>query len=146
MHRAVSFLFLLTFTAALAAGCGSGKSGRPSTIAQPDVNAFLVNPLFFGSGIEAPATIEVRVQNRAQVPITLRRIELDSPGMGQYTLLRKVQLFNDQLAPGETKAVTVFATAIAQTTRRPSEPLTLRAILEFRAGEAVWREVLMARE
>ena len=143
MHRPLSFLFLLIAFAAI--GCASGSSGRPASINQPDLSAELVSPLFFGSGVEAPATIEVTVQNRAQVPITLRRVELDAPGMGQYSLLRKVQQFNDTIAPGETKAVTIFATAIAQTTRRPTEPLTVRAIVEFKAGEAVWREILMMR-
>ena len=141
MRRSLSILLLLF------AACASNQSKRPANIPQPDLGARLVNPLFFGSGNEAHVTIDVAVRNRASVPITVRRIEMDSPGMGQYTLLRSVRDFRHRLAPGEEKAIPTFATAIAQTTRRPSEPLTLRVIVEFEAGPGeVWREIIMLRE
>jgi hypothetical protein len=140
MRRALSILLLLSL------GCGSAPATRPKTIRQPDMTARLVNPLFFGSGNEANATIELIVENRANVPIVVRRIELDSPGMGQYTLRQSVREFRETIGPGETKGLTTWATAVAQTTRRPTEPLVLRAIVEFNgpAGE-VWREILMLR-
>ena len=142
MHRAFSFLFLLM--SVLAFGC-AGKTTRPASVAQPDLYAQLVNPLFFGSSTQASANIEVRVQNRAQVPITLRRIEIDTPTMGQYQIVKKIERYNDVIEPGQTKSVTLFATAVALTTRRPSEPLSVRAIVEFKAGNAVWREILLMR-
>ena len=144
MRRGLSFLLLLVVI--LTTACGSAKSTRPATIAQPDLDAGLATYLLFGSGTQAPANIDVRVTNRATVPITLRRVEIDSPGMGQYVIGRTIRDFRETIAPGETKVVAVFATAYAQTTRRPSEPLQLRAIIEFEAGEARWREILMARE
>lgn len=144
MHRGLSFLLL--FVIALTTACGSAKSMRPATIAQPDLDAGLATELFFGSGTQAPANIDVTVTNRANVPIVLRRIEIDSPGMGQYTIGRIIRDFRETIGPGETKVVPIFATAYAQTTRRPSEPLQLRAIIAFEAGEAKWREILMARE
>jgi hypothetical protein len=119
---------------------------RPPGMPAPDMDARLVNPLFFGSGTTAPATIELRVTNRGNMPIVVRRIEIDSPGMGQYTLGRYVREHNESVGPGETKPITVFATAYAQTTRRPSEPLTIRAIVHFRAEGVHWREVLIMRE
>ena len=148
MHRGLSFLLLIVvaLTSVLTTACGSAKSTRPASIAQPDLDAGLATDLFFGSGTQAAANIDVRVTNRATVPITLRRIEIDSPGMGQYTIGRTIRDFRETIAPGETKVVPVFATAYAQTTRRPSEPLQLRAIIQFEAGEATWREILMARE
>lgn len=144
MHRRLSFLLLLAVL--VTTGCGSAKSTRPASIPQPDLDAGLATELFFGSGTQAPANIDVKVTNRATVPIVLRRIEIDSPGMGQYVIGRAIRDFRETIAPGETKVVAVFATAYAQTTRRPSEPLQLRAIIEFEAGEARWREILMARE
>lgn len=140
MRRALTFLFLLTLA------CASSKSARPATIAQPDIDARLVHQVFFGSGTSAPATIEVRVLNRATVPVMVNRVEIDSPGMGQYTIGRTMRDFKQVVQPGETKALTVFATAYAQTTVNPSEPLMLRAIVEFSAGDAVWREIVMSRE
>ena len=141
MLRKLSVLLLLTTLA-----CASGQSSRPANIPQPELDAGLVSPLFFGSGTTAAATIAVRARNRSTVPITVRRIEVDAPGMGQYTLGRAVRDYRDTLAPGEAKEMTVFATAYAQTTRRPTEPLQLRVIVEFESGEARWREVLMTRE
>jgi hypothetical protein len=140
MRRAPSFLLLLFL------GCASAQSTRPASIPQPDLDAHLVNPLFFGSGTTAPATIEVAVTNRASVPIEVVRISLDSPGMGQYTLATARREFKETIPPRETKNLTVFATAYAQTTRRPDEPLVIRAIVEFKAGDHYWREILMARE
>lgn len=141
MRRSLSILLLLV------AACASNQSKRPANIPQPDLGARLLNPLFFGSGNEAVATIEVGVRNRATVPLIVRRIEIDSPGMGQYTLRRSVRDYRETIAPGAEKSMTTFATAIAQTTRRPSEPLQLRVIMEFEAGPGqVWREIIMLRE
>ena len=141
MRRSLSILLLLV------AACASNRSNRPANIPQPDLGARLVNPLFFGSGVDANATIEVGVRNRAKVPITVRRIELDSPGMGQYTILRSVRDYREIIPPGGEKAITTFATARAQTTRLPSEPLALRVIIEFEAERGqVWREILMLRQ
>ncbi|HVE72555.1 MAG TPA: hypothetical protein VNI54_14415 [Thermoanaerobaculia bacterium] len=138
----MSILLLLTL-----AGCASNTAKRPANIPQPDLGARLVNPLFFGSSTEAAATIEVGIRNRAAVPIILRRVEIASPGMGQYTILARPRDYRETIAPGEEKVITAFATAIAQTTTRPTEPLSLRVIVEFTNNEgAVWREILMLRE
>jgi len=140
MRRVLSFLLLLTLA------CAGNQATRPEGMPQPDIEAHLVNPLFFGSTTSAPATIEIRVANRGTVPLVVRRIELDSPGMGQYTLLRYARQYNETVAAGETKALTAFATAIAQTTRRPTEPLTIRAIVDLQAAGKVWREIAIIRE
>jgi hypothetical protein len=140
MHRSLSILLLLVLA------CGSTQATRPAGVAQPDLNARLINPLFFGSGTEAHATIEVDVQNRANVPIIVRRIELDSPGMAQYSLRRSVRDYRETIPPGQTKSLTTFATAVAQTTRQPTEPLMMRVMVEFEAADGkVWREILMLR-
>jgi hypothetical protein len=142
MHRSLSILLLLTLTA-----CGSTAAKRPANIPQPDLGARLMNPLFFGSGNEAAATIEVGVRNRAAVPIVVRRIEITTPSMGQYSLFARPRELRETLAPGEEKAFTTFATAIAQTTRRPTEPLQMRVIIEFASTDGVvWREIVMTRE
>jgi hypothetical protein len=147
MHRRLSYpilvvlsLTLLSLTL-LSVACASGNV-RPANIAAPSVEADLNGTVFFGSGDRAPANIDVTVTNNAGVPITLRRVEIDSPGMGTYGIVRTSRLFRDTIAPGETKRVTVFTTAIT-TVRNPSEPLTLRAIAEFESGKDRWREITM---
>ncbi|HEV7239121.1 MAG TPA: hypothetical protein VGQ36_07760 [Thermoanaerobaculia bacterium] len=134
----MSILLLLTLA------CASTPSQRPANVPQPNIDAELLSPLFFGSGNSAPATIEVRVTNRGNVPIVVRRIELDSPGMVQYTLRRYMREHNETVGPGETKPITVFATAVT-TVSRPTEPLAMRAIVHFRAEGKSWREILITR-
>lgn len=143
MHRRVSLLFLVVIMATLfTIACGSAGSTRPAGIAAPEVRAELVGTVFFGSGNTAPANIDVWVTNRATVPIVLRRVEVDSPGMATYSIRRTTRLVRETVAPGETKRVTVFATAFTNVSN-PSEPLTLRTIAEFEAGKDRWREVVM---
>jgi hypothetical protein len=142
MHRRVSLLFLVVAMAAFfALACGSASSSRPAGIAAPEVHSDLAGTVFFGSGNTAPANIDVTVTNTASVPIVLLRVEVDSPGMATYRIQRTMRQFRENLAPGETKRVTVFATAITNV-RNPSEPLTIRTIADFEAGKERWREVV----
>jgi hypothetical protein len=143
MRRAFSVLFLLTLA------CATQQSKRPATIPPPDLNARLANRLFFGSGYDAPATIEVSITNRAQVPLAVRRVEVDAPGMRQFTLRRANRIFNETIPPGETKVLTLFTSATANTENARAnvdEPLLLRVMADFEAEGARWREVLMMRE
>lgn len=141
MRRTLSILLLLSLACA-----GSQAARRPEGMPQPDITAELVNPLFFGSTTSAPATIEIRVTNRGSQPLVVRRIELDSPGMGQYSLIRYARQYNETVPAGETKALTAFTTAVAQTTTHVTEPLTIRAIVELQSQGATWREVSILRE
>ena len=143
MRRSLSVLFLLTLA------CATQQSKRPATIPPPDLDARLANRLLFGSGYEAPATIEVSITNRAQVPIAVRRVEVDAPGMRQYTIRRANRVFNQTIPPGETKVLTLFTSATANTDDARAnidEPLLLRVMADFEAEGASWREVLMRRE
>jgi hypothetical protein len=130
----------------LLAGCSGagGVSGRPKTIPQPDLRAELAHELFFGSSSSAPATVNVRVLNRASVPIAVRKIEIDSPGMGQWGLIRTTRYFNEAVDPGTEETISVVATAVTSV-YRPTEPLQIRAIIEFEAAGTRWREILMMR-
>jgi len=142
MHRPVSLLFLLT----LAIGCATATSTRPASIPQPEIDARLVQALFFGGGTTAPATIEVRIANRAKTPIVVRRIAIDSPGMQQYTLDRGSREVQETIQPGETKRVNVFSRATALQGTTITEPLNIRAVVDFESGSASWREVVMLRQ
>lgn len=146
MHGRVSSLFLVVVSIAIAAlftvACGSTGSGRPANITAPQIRAEINGSVFFGSGTSAPVTIDVAVTNTATVPIVLRRVEVDSPGMSTYGVIRTARTMSENLGPGETKTVTVFATAVT-TVRNPSEPLTIRVIADFESGKDRWREIEM---
>ncbi|HYH07870.1 MAG TPA: hypothetical protein VEK11_12505 [Thermoanaerobaculia bacterium] len=134
MHRAVSILLFLLVA------CASGSSSRPPSIAEPDIEVRLSQSTFFGSSSSATTTIEVMIGNRANVPITVRRVEIDSPTMVQYRVVRTARDVVQQIAPGESTTVLVMV-PIETTTSRPVEPLTLRAIVEMEAGTDRWREI-----
>jgi hypothetical protein len=145
MHRRVSLLFLVSLVAlACSSGGGTPGSGRPPGIAQPEINIGLANSLFFGSTDTAPANIDVVITNRANVPIVVRRIDVDSPGMSTYTIRRVARDYRENLAPGETKRLTVFATAVTAVSR-PTEPLSLRAFIDFEVEKDRWREIVLLR-
>ena len=138
MHRwlSLSFVFMLA--------CASERSSRPATLAQPSIEPRLTNAPFFGSSDSAPAAIQVTIQNRAAVAIKVRRIEVDSPGMTTYTLNRVIRDIRETLQPGEARTYSIIGT-VRTIVDRPSEPLALRAIVEFEAQESVWREIVMRR-
>jgi hypothetical protein len=138
MHRRVSLLILVVV---FAQACSTAGNSRPPNIAAPAITPTLVGTVFFGSGSSAPANIDVTVTNRANVPIVLRRLEVDSPGMGTYALQRTSRQVRETIAAGETKSVTVFATAYTSV-RNPSEPLTIRVIADFENGKDRWREIV----
>ena len=104
MHRRVSLLFLVVLAAAalLSVACGSAGSSRPAGITAPEVRADLVGTVFFGSGNTAPANIDVNVTKTSSVPITLLRVEVDSPGMATYRIQRNVRQVREHIGPGET--------------------------------------------
>lgn len=145
MHRRVSLLFLVALASGLLAlACSSAGSSRPPNIPAPEVRADLAGSVFFGSGNSAPANVDVFVTNTASVPITLRRLEVDSPGMATYRLIRTNREVRETVAPGETKRVTVFSTAVTSVSN-PSEPLTIRVVADFEIGKNRWREITMMR-
>ena len=126
----------------LAMACSSGQSARPANVPQPGLRVEPTHDIFFGSGSTAPVTIDVTVLNRAAIPIELRRVELSSPGMAQYAIYSTFRDFHETLQPGEEKSVPIFATAVT-TVRNPTEPLTIRAVLDFQAQGKVWREMVI---
>ena len=141
MRRMLSFLLLLTLACS-----GAQSSQRPQGMPQPEIDARLTNSPFFGSTRSAPATIEVTVRNRGQAPLVVHRIEIDSPGMSQYYIQRYARIYNETVEPGQEKALTAFTTAIANTTVRPTEPLTVRALVELQSQGKSWREVALFRQ
>lgn len=125
----------------LIAGCSSAGSTRPAGVAQPDISTDLAGTVFFGSGRNAPVTLEVSIRNNATTAVTVRQIEVTAPGMVTYTIRPVRRLVNEQIAAGDTKMISVFTQAYTNV-RSPSEPLTLRTIVHLEANGARWREIV----
>lgn len=135
----------------LALACASGNddarvAGRPETMPQPLVEIDQPGAIFFGSGFEAPVSLNVQVMNRGKEPLRVREIEVTSPGMGQYSIYPHRRFYNETIAPGEAKTFMLAPTAYTEIRRlTPTEPLTLRTIVHFESGEARFREVYFTR-
>lgn len=141
MFKPVSILLLLFVLA-----CGSSvNTSRPANVPKPDVE-IRTGQLFFGSGTTAPLPLDVLVHNGSAQPIVVRRIRVESPGMTQYGIYPFERLFRETIEPGATESFPLNPTAVASAPRmHPSEPLILRAWIDFEAGENRWREMYMLR-
>lgn len=129
----------LVFTAA----CASTKVTRPADIAQPEIRVRPSGPVFL-SQASSPLTIDVEVTNRANVPLVLREVEVSSLGSEQYSIPPARKLYTETIGPGETRTVSLSATAVAQNSRVPvGQPLQVRAQLRFEAGGKSFREIVI---
>ena len=138
MRRLLPLLLLLS------AACGSTSGSRPADVARPEIAVRQAGSIFFGSSGVAPVSIDVHITNTANVPLRVRQIEVRSPGMMQYSLVRTSKLFNETIAPGESRTLGLVATAVARETRAPSsEPLAVQAVIRFEANGRGFREVIM---
>jgi hypothetical protein len=75
----------------------------------------------------------VDVENRAKVPITIRRIDVVSLGSGAYNLRSTSVPFSEQLNPGETRPVQFWAPASvdSSTILGANGPVTVRLTLYY---------------
>jgi len=128
----------------VAAACAS--MNRPDTPGRPEVGVRQLGTLFFGSGSTSPVTFEVGVRNAAAEPIQLLRVRLESsPSMAQYSTNPVERVLNETLAPGQVKSISLTATA-RTLTRNPTEPLSMRAFVEYSSGGTRHRELYTFRD
>ncbi len=139
-HRSFTLAAALLVLAACGTG-STGTTGRPQNIPRPDIHVELANNIFWGSSSTANVNVDVIVTNRADQPITVRRVEVSSPNTTQYRLRTGLRDFKDTVAPGETKTLPI-TTLAERFVQRPSDPLTLRAIVDIEAAGSRWREIV----
>ena len=132
---------LTALTAVVLAACATSAT-RPADISRAEVSVALRAPLMFGSSRTAQAPLDVTVTNSAHVPVRVRRIRLSSPAMMDYTIRPVSFPFNDELAPNASKTFTLLSEAYASTRGlMPSEPLNVRAEIDFETGTHKYREI-----
>ncbi|HEX6096961.1 MAG TPA: hypothetical protein VF432_11605 [Thermoanaerobaculia bacterium] len=129
----------------LLAGCSSTAPSRPANIAQPQIEVRQAGPMFLSQG-STPVSIDVQVTNRADVPLVLREVEISSPDSGQYAITPARRLFEETIAPGETRKVSLSTSAVARNMGAPvGEPVHLRAWVRFEANGKSFREVVITQ-
>ena len=86
-----------------------------------------------------------RVTNKANIPITLRRIELSSIGGTTIALRREDRAFNRTVNPGSAEVVSLLARVffLSSSSGSPTnEPLTIRAVLYFESQNGSFRKIV----
>ena len=99
----------------IAAACTSSNqvSLNAAHIPSPDVTIIgrtdLTNVPTVASGVEAH--FELRILNQAEIPITLRRVDLESLGGGGIAIQSKNRLYDTVIQPHTAQSVDVMTTA-----------------------------------
>lgn len=134
LHRIVPPLLLFV-------ACAT-SAPRPANIIRPDINIEANGTPFFGSGFTAPLDIDATVTNRSNAPLMIHSIRVTSPGMIQFTVRPEERFIRQTLAAGETKTFTIPLTLLASSAGiRPTEPLNLRADVDFIVDEKHYRDI-----
>ena len=87
----------------------------------------------------------IRVANKANVPVTLERVELQSVGDGAYVLPSTEKPFNVTISPDghEDIAISAGAFVTQNTIAGANGPVTLRMILHYDSPAGAFRQVLV---
>ena len=142
MRRLVFLAFLI------AAACASG-GGPAANIPKPKVQVIQRTNIAESvptvpSGL--PVHYEIRITNQAQVPITLKRVDLDSMAGGGFQLESKTHIYNNTIAPGDTASVDFVTTAYIDPTRYDSRaPVAVRAQALFDSPEGKVQTIVQQR-
>jgi hypothetical protein len=142
--RTVTALFVLLMTAA----CSSGTqlSQNAAHIPQPEITIIgrtdLTNVPTLASGITAH--FEFRIVNQAEVPITLRRIDLDSLGAGSIAIQAKNRPFNLVIQPHTAQSADFVTTAYINDPNSYSgrSPVQIRAVALFDSPEGSLQKIV----
>jgi hypothetical protein len=132
----------------IAAACATDNrlSQTVAHIPQPEITIIgrtdLTNVPTVASGVEVH--YEFRIVNKAAVPITLRRIDLDSLGGGGITIESKNRQFNTVIQPGSVQSVDFMTTAFITNPGSYSSrsPVQLRATALFDSPEGSLQKVI----
>ena len=143
MRNGIAFSALL-----IAAACATGNqlSQTAAHIPKPEITIIgrtdLTNIPTVPSGVEVH--YEFRIVNQAAVPITLRRIDLDSLGGGGITIESKNRQFNTVIQPGTAQSVDFMTTAYIPNPSNYSSrsPVQLRATALFDSPEGSLQKVV----
>ena len=132
---------LLVFLAA----CGTHSGQRPANVAKPDIDVSQASPIFFNSRNNSPLSLAVRIRNNATMPLRVREVEVRASGMMQYSLQRRVKLFNETIPPNDERVLYVETTAYQNSNTRiqGSEPLAVQTLVRFEVEGRGFREILL---
>ncbi|HJT18010.1 MAG TPA: hypothetical protein VJ853_11500 [Thermoanaerobaculia bacterium] len=122
----------------LALGCASAAPQQNTTapLNEPEIQiAQLSNVADAARHMTGPLSVQyqVHIGNPANVPITIKRIDVNSIGTGAYTVRPTSNPFNQSLQPGHAVALTFWAPAFVDdvTIAGANGPVTLRVAVQY---------------
>ena len=133
--RNLRSLAALGMTVALACTSAAPDS-KKAPLEEPEIQITqLSNVAEAARNITGPISVQYRVaiQNRAKVPITIKRVDVISIGSGAYNLRPTSTAFNVPLSPGEASAVEFWAPASISdpTILGANGPVTVRTTVYY---------------
>ena len=92
-----------------------------------------------------PVQYSMRVANRSAEPITLKRVTVQSMGMGAYRIDATGRPFDTQIQPDEYQVVEFWlpANVVDNTIIGSNGPVTLRATLQFDSPVGQFQEIVV---
>jgi hypothetical protein len=143
MRTVVAFSVLF-----IAAACTSGNqlSQNVAHIPQPEITIIgrtdMTNIPTVAAGIQAH--FEFRIVNQAEIPITLRRIDLDSLGGGSIGIQARNRQFNTVIAPHSVQSVDFLTTAFINDPNSFTgrSPVQVRAVAVFDSSDGSLQKVV----
>lgn len=142
--------FLAIAATVLMVGCASGKSdsGIGNTkvdIPQPTLQLVQLSNVPAAAeytDATAPVKFELRVRNNAQQAITLKRVLLQSMGVGAYNVSPTSRPFDKKIDPGATEAVQFFIpTQSAPSATGANGPVTIRTTASFDSPDGQFQAI-----
>jgi LEA14-like dessication related protein len=132
----------------IATACATGNqlSQEAAHIPKPEITIIgrtdLTNVPTVASGVEVH--YEFRIVNQAEVPITLKRIDMDSLGGGGISIQSKNRQFNTVIQPGQAQSVDFMTTAYINDPSSYSgrSPVQLRATALFDSPSGALQKVV----
>ena len=96
-----------------------------------------------GGGL--PVRYRVRVMNRSAEEITLKRVTMQSVGVGAYTVPQTSQPFDKKVAPDAFESVEFWVPAYVEynTTMGANGPVSVRLTLQFDSALGVFQETVI---
>lgn len=124
-------------------------SSNPSPVAQPEVEIVQVygpSDLNYSRGIgSVEAQYALQITNRADEPIRLKHVTLESVAGTTIVVRREDRAFDNEIPPGQTGQAVMNARVYftSDMSGSPSrEPLTLRATMRFDSGKGPFNRIV----
>lgn len=136
-------------TALLLLGCASAAPQQHKTTAplnEPEIHiAQLSNVADAARHMTGPISVQyqVHIGNPANVPITIKRIDVISIGTGAYAVRPTSNPFNQPLQPGHAVALTFWVPAFIEdaTIAGANGPVTLRVSVQYDTPDGTMQAV-----